>query len=348
SHKTKRMVGLAKNPEELSEELEGIRGQSAKVYRLTEYLIINKGAEKALLTQLFGNIYSTVKALCARGWLTEYDEVVTRSPYLELDSKPDSPPKLTSAQAEIVKAVNKAIDGGKGSFLLKGVTGSGKTEVYLHVIAHALSKGLSTIVLVPEISLTPQMLSRFRSRFGRRVAVLHSALSLGERADEWRRIYSGEADVVVGARSAVFAPVKNLGLIIIDEEHEGSYRSEMTPKYHAAEVAHKRLEQRGVILLGSATPSIERFYMANTGMYTLMRLDDRINNRPLPEVTLVDMREEFRLGNRGIFSECLKEKLGKTLDAGGQAILFLNRRGFSTFIMCRECGHVLGCDNCDA
>ncbi len=233
-------------------------------------------------------------------------------------------------------------------FLLHGVTGSGKTEVYLRAIQEVLAKGKEAIVLVPEISLTPQMTSRFKARFGPLVAVMHSALSSGEKYDEWRKIRRGEVKVVVGARSAIFAPFENIGIIILDEEHEGTYKQEDTPRYHAREVAIKRAEYYNCpVILGSATPSLESYARATKGVYTLLTLMKRAKNQALPEVAIVDMRKELKSGNRSMFSVALAEALRKRLEAGEQSILFLNRRGFSSFVLCRDCGTTVECPNCD-
>ena len=214
--------------------------------------------------------------------------------------------------------------------LLYGVTGSGKTEVYLQAIAEMMQKGKSSIVLVPEIALTPQMVERFSARFGRRVAVLHSRLSAGERYDEWCRIKNKEALVVIGARSAIFAPVEDLGLIVLDEEHETSYKQEETPRYHARNVAIWRAQQHGAkVVLGSATPSLESFFKAESGAYELIRLSRRIAGRPLPPVEIVDMRQELKDGNKSIFSRTLSKAI-KILSEGKQAIILLNRRGYAT------------------
>lgn len=234
--------------------------------------------------------------------------------------------------------------------LLHGVTGSGKTEIYLKLIENEISKGRDGIVLVPEISLTPQMIRRFVSRFGDIVAVIHSGLSEGEKYDEWRRIKSGEAKVVIGARSAIFAPFANLGIIIIDEEHEHTYKSEIKPKYDAREVAIKRCEIDGCkLLLGSATPSLESYYKAEKRLfnYSLVSIKSRVNSLPMPKVKVIDMREELKEGNKSIFSKNLHESIIEKLELKEQIILFLNRRGYSTFVSCRSCGYVLKCPNCN-
>ena len=235
-----------------------------------------------------------------------------------------------------------------GGFLLHGVTGSGKTEVYLRAIEYARSLGKSAVMLVPEISLTPQMIAMFRQRLREEVAVLHSALSAGQRFDEWRRLRRGAARVVIGARSAVFAPLENIGVIIIDEEHETSYKSDTHPKYQTQEIALKRAEiERCALVLGSATPSVETYYEALNGKYRLLSMPRRLFGLELPKITVVDMREELTKGNRTIFSAELYEGLQKTLRRGMQAMLFINRRGYSTFVMCRGCGYVEYCDHCE-
>lgn len=231
--------------------------------------------------------------------------------------------------------------------LLHGVTGSGKTEVYLELIEECLSEGKDAIMLVPEISLTPQMVSRFKNRFGENIAVMHSSLSEGEKFDEWRKIKAGTVKVAIGARSAVFAPFKNLGIIIIDEEHEHTYKSDIRPKYLTREVAEKRCRLESAhLLMGSATPSIETYYRAKLGELGLAELPRRVNGSPMPEVEVVDMREELNSGNRTIFSSSLTDAVLDTLRKGDQMILFLNRRGHSTFVSCRQCGIVMKCPRC--
>jgi len=237
---------------------------------------------------------------------------------------------------------------GYGESLIHGITGSGKTEVYLQLISHCFEMGKKAIMLVPEIALTPQMVERFVSRFGKRVAVMHSRLSLGERFDQWKLISEGKVDVVVGARSAIFAPIENLGLIVIDEEHEGSYKSESMPRYNAKEVAQKRCEINGALLLyGSATPSVDTYYRATQREIKLIEMRSRPNTAQLPSVELVDMRLELENGNRSPFSSRLMEELNKNSGNNQQSILFLNRRGFSTFVFCRNCGYTMKCPECN-
>lgn len=294
----------------------------------------------------YPNCSAAINALIKKGWVISNQHTVFRRPLTH--TMQEKQHELTKAQLSLSKRVSASIGKSHDVFLLHGVTGSGKTEVYLECIAHCLSMGLRAIVLVPEIALTPQTVSRFQSRFGDEIAILHSKLSHGERFDEWRRIRLGTAKIVIGARSAIFAPIDNLGLIVIDEEHEGSYQSEMSPRYHATEVAlHRAKAQNSVLLMGSATPSLMSYYRAESGRYTLLELPDRVMNRPLPSVKLVDMREEFINGNTGIFSGSLIRELENCFSQNKQAMLFINRRGYSSFVSCRACGYVEKCENCD-
>ena len=301
------------------------------------------------ITLFAGVTRSVISALEKKGIIEKGVREVYRKPSLMSPVEPDAPKKLTDEQEAALSAIEKALDGASHtSFLLHGVTGSGKTEVFMQAIAHVLKAGKTALVLVPEISLTPQMTRRFTARFGDKIAILHSALSMGERLDEWKRIKNGEATVVIGARSAVFAPLQNIGIIIVDEEHETSYKSEMAPRYHAIEVAKKRSEEnRCVLLLASATPSLQSMYRAKSGEYHLLALQKRYNEGKLPEVSIVDMGEELREGNRSVISRRLKEEIEINLENKEQTILFLNRRGFSTFVSCRNCGYVMTCENCN-
>ena len=261
--------------------------------------------------------------------------------------------ELTKEQQAAIDTILPAITaGGKASdrlFLIHGVTGSGKTEVYMQLIARVLEEGRTAMMLVPEISLTNQIIERFFGRFGRdKIAVLHSKLSAGERYDEWQRIRRGEASIVIGARSAVFAPLDNIGLIVMDEEHETSYKSDKSPKYETVEIAIKRLKAfEGTLVLGSATPSVVSYQRAKEGIYRLIEMKERYNAVPLPSVKTIDMRGELRKGNRSILSYELTDETERCIKAGQQAIFFLNRRGYSTFISCRDCGFVLKCPDCE-
>ena len=310
-------------------------------------LLVKTGApmEVSDLSAYIPNAAAAVSALIKKGCLTEEGFVTFRDPFGNKVER-DIPPELTKAQKSAVEAIS---EGDEGSvFLLHGVTGSGKTEVYLNAISRVLEEGGGAIVLVPEISLTPQTTDRFRRRFGDTVAVMHSHLGVGERYDEWRRLRLGKARVVVGARSAVFAPVENLKLIVIDEEHEPSYRSESKPEYSADETAIRRVRlSHGKLVLGSATPQLISYLRAKQGAYKLLSLPERINGIPMPNVEIVDMRREFASGNNGIFSRSLSEKLKQTIENGDQAILFRNRRGYSHHGECRACGFVFTCPHCD-
>lgn len=284
-----------------------------------------------------------------KGWLDQVDVEVLRDPFEETDFEQTQALKLTPSQAQAYQAIVGSIEKQAADvFLLKGVTGSGKTEVYLQAIAQVLKKGQSALMLVPEIALTPQMVHRFKSRFGEEVAVLHSGLSRGERYDEWRKIEKEEAKVVVGARSSVFAPVKNLGIVIIDEEHETSYKQDENPRYHARNAAIWRAEYHNCpVVLGSATPSLESRARATKNVYHLLELNERPTSQELPEVTIINMRDEAGQGNRSTFAVSLQEAIRQRLDKKEQVVLMLNRRGYSSFVMCRDCGFVLPCPNCD-
>lgn len=277
-----------------------------------------------------------------------------KNPFAEEKGEPSPVKELTLQQAQILQRIGEAAKAKKHMrFLLHGVTGSGKTEIYIRAAQQVLEQGRNVIVLVPEIALTGQIIDRFIGRFGSgKVAVLHSKLSLGERYDQWKKVRDGcdgDGQIVIGARSAVFAPLENIGLIVIDEEHETTYKSDHTPKYDTIEVALKRVQDKdnnGILLLGSATPSVVSYQRAQEGIYELLELTERYNKVVLPEISIVDMREELKRGNRSIISSELCSKMKDTLEAGRQVILFLNRRGYSTFVSCRECGYVARCPGC--
>lgn len=289
-----------------------------------------------------------LRALCEQRLVVQYDEEVLRRPYEAMPDHEAEDPPLTSEQQRVLAEVYPALEQGNGQFLLHGVTGSGKTEIYIRAVRRCLQAGRTAIVLVPEIALTPQMVDWFRARFGQQGAVLHSRLSPGQRFDEWRRVRRGEARVVIGARSAVFAPVSNVGMIIVDEEHETSYLADRMPRYDAREVAARRCITEGAsLLLASATPSMDTFDRALSGELTLLEMPHRVLGRPMPEVQVVDMREELRQGNKAIFSGALLEGMQECLRQGNQAMLFINRRGYNTFVKCRECGYVVKCTQCD-
>jgi primosomal protein N' (replication factor Y) len=262
---------------------------------------------------------------------------------------PRPPHALNAAQETAYREIHTALEARAfRTFLLHGVTGSGKTEVYLYAIDAAIATGRGALLLVPEIALTPAMAGQFFSRFGDRVAILHSAFTDAERSEQWRRIRSGAASVVVGTRSGVFAPVRDLGLIIVDEEHDGSYKQEETPRYNGRDVAIVRAQGAGAcVVIGSATPSMESRYNAEKGKYTLLELPSRIEQRPMPQVELIDMRQEFlETRKQATFSRRLLEGITQRLDNGEQTIVLLNRRGFSSFVACRACGERIQCANC--
>ena len=286
---------------------------------------------------------SAVKALVEKGILIRQEMEENRTPFSLIKEN-----KVVTLTDEQRTAVDTIKNGKAGTYLIHGVTGSGKTEIYMNVIESALNEGKTAIMLVPEISLTPQMHGLFRARFGDKVSVLHSGLSDGERYDEWRRLLLGQAKVALGARSAVFAPLKDVGVIIIDEEHDNSYVSESNPRYFTSDVAEFRAKHSGAkLILGSATPSLESYHKAMEGEYILITLKNRANKKQMPLIETVDMRDEIRLGNTGVFSACLVSALEETLKDGNQAMLFLNRRGFASFKRCRNCGFVPKCPNCD-
>ncbi|RTE08672.1 primosomal protein N' [Paenibacillus whitsoniae] len=298
---------------------------------------------------------STVKSLAERGWIELREVEVMRDPYAGRSFKRTTPLTLTEEQSRVFAPIKAAVAEDRHEvFLLHGVTGSGKTEVYLQSIQQALDMGKEAIVLVPEISLTPQMVERFKGRFGDQVAVLHSRLSNGERYDEWRKITRKQVKVVIGARSAIFAPFTQIGLIIIDEEHESSYKQEESPKYHTREVAVQRAKgHNAAVVLGSATPSLETLELTRRRRdrakppFTLLTMTERVASRPMPPVTIVDMREELKTGNRSMFSRPLYKAIEERLHKKEQIVLLLNRRGYATFVMCRTCGYVAQCPHCD-
>lgn len=306
---------------------------------------------------------STVRRLEDKGLISIGPEISERDPYASEHFLPSQPLPLNASQAQALEKIKAAMaptphaespvgKSGAHTFLLYGVTGSGKTEVYLQALAHALEQGKGAIVLVPEISLTPQTVERFKARFSHGpqktlVAVLHSHLSTGERHDEWHKIRQGRARIVIGARSAVFAPVEPLGLIIVDEEHENSYKQEESPRYHARDVAIVRGQmENAVVVLGSATPSLETFHNCKKGKYALLELPERADDKKMPVVRVVDMRQTLRRGTIPIFSPQLTEAITQRLERKEQTILFLNRRGYSTSLQCPACGYVAGCPNC--
>ena len=284
------------------------------------------------------------------GYIKFYEQTVERNPFIHKVIDSSSKLNLNDEQKSAYDAVEEAIDDCMNSeFLLFGVTGSGKTEVYLQLIEKVLNIGKTSVMLVPEISLTPQTVDRFIARFGQdKIAILHSKLSVGERYDQWYKIKNGEAKIVIGARSAIFAPISDLGLIIIDEEHDSSYKSEMTPRYNVKDVSRYLAKEYNVpIVFGSATPDMDTFYKAQQGEIELLELTKRANNAELPTINIVDMKQELANGNRSSISMKLYENIKENLSNKKQTILFLNRRGYSTFILCRDCGYVAKCKHCN-
>lgn len=343
-----RMAEAAVDTDELEDVIAQLRKRRAWVQaRMLEILADAQNVSVSDLVRFSEGSYAAFRALVKKGLARSFEVTVMRKP-VTVPALREEKKNLTAEQKLAFDALCAAVDAGEYSqFLLHGVTGSGKTEVFLQTIDKCISMGKKAIMLVPEISLTPQMVSRFSARFGERIALLHSGLSLGERYDEWRRIRDGAADIIIGARSAIFAPCDNIGIIIMDEEHEQSYKSEMQPRYNTHDIARFRARQNGAaLLLASATPRVESYYDATHGGMRLLTLKKRFNENAMPEVSVVDMRKELQSGNRSILSKQLRQEIEKNLENGEQTILFLNRRGFSTFVSCRSCGYVANCPHC--
>ena len=338
-----------KSLKELQEYYDTIKdkgNQKAKA-RLLEVLLKQESLPYERVTEDLRIGAGTIKLLEDAGYISVQVENQYRNPVnVQQVEKPEF--ELSSEQQHIVDAVAKDWDFGEPQdYYLHGITGSGKTAVYIELIAEILKRGKQAIVLIPEISLTYQTLRRFYARFGNQVSVMNSTLSQGEKYDQMRRAMDGDIQVIIGPRSALFTPFPNLGLVIIDEEHETSYKSELSPKYHAREVAEEVARIHGAsLLLGSATPSIEAFYQVKQGKYKLFQLEKRLTGGSLPKVKVVDLREELKMGNRSIFSFDLQDKIKERFDKKEQIMLFLNRRGYSSFISCRSCGHVMRCPHC--
>lgn len=347
-----RFIQAAKEFEQLEEIRLGLRKGAKKKEQLLYYLQ-RLGTEKVTAVKEMKELgFSTalLNEAAKNGWLTFIEKEAYRDPFANQTFEKTTALSLNAEQQVAVETILQSVQEQQSqTYLLEGITGSGKTEVYLQVIAEVLNQGKTAIMLVPEISLTPQMVQRFKSRFGEHVAVMHSGLSQGEKYDEWRKIERGEAEVVVGARSAIFAPIENIGVIIIDEEHEASYKQEETPRYHARDLAIWRSEYHHCpVVLGSATPSLESRARAQKNVYQRLRLTQRANQAAtLPTIDVVDMRQEVENGNVSSFSMSLQEKLQERLEKNEQSVLLLNRRGYSSFVMCRDCGYVLPCPNCD-
>ena len=345
--KTERTAKLAVSPEEATVLAEKEK-RSKKRAALLQALADGEVHPVKELSVQVKDPNEALKKLAADGLVVLDDEETFRTPG-GLFAPPEDPGfTLTSGQEEALGEILPCLKGKGGRFLLHGVTGSGKTEVFMSAVRNVLSLGKSAIILVPEIALTPQMVAWFRGRFGPVAAVIHSRLSPGERFDEWRRIRRGDARVVIGARSAVFSPARDLGLIVVDEEHESTYLSDHHPRYDAREIANSRCErENATLILASATPSILSFARARRGDYMLLEMPRRVQDRPLPEVEIVDMREELENGNRTVLSNALRKALKNCAARGGQAMLLMNRRGYNSFVSCRTCGYVVKCPNCD-
>lgn len=345
-----RMVQVTHSSEIIEQLIEQLGNRSAKQRQLMQWMIGHVGQvfEVADILQQVGVSQAVLQAVVDKGAASFVQQEVYRNPFKK-DVALTNHLQLTGEQQIALSAITTAMEEKRAeTFLLQGVTGSGKTEVYLQAIQHTLLEGKQAIMLVPEISLTPQMTERFRSRFGEQVAVLHSGLSVGEKYDEWRKIQQGKVSVVVGARSAIFAPFTNVGLFILDEEHESTYKQEDSPRYHARDVAIWRSQFYNCpVILGSATPSLESFARAKKKVYTLLTLKERAKQQALPTVKVIDMREELHKGNRSMFSVDLIEGIKTRLERKEQIVLFLNRRGYSSFVLCRDCGTVVQCPNCD-
>lgn len=341
------LVHLAKPAREIENIIQDMAKRAPKQALILRILLEQDGGTQEELLRKAEASRSILGKLVQKG-LIRVEKVYSYSQEAVPEFPVSEKVSLFPQQAKALNAISDCLQAREaGTFLLFGVTGSGKTEIYLQAIAQVLQAGRQAITLVPEISLTPQMVARFRQRFGHQVAVLHSGLSDRERYDEWYRISTGQATVVLGARSAVFAPVNNLGLIIVDEEHESAYKQEVNPKYDARQVAEQRARlHNAVLILGSATPSLESFHYAEQKKYILLTLGNRIWDRPLPPVHLVDMRQELATGNSGIFSRMLLESISDRLKKREQTILFLNRRGYANFILCKQCGFVFQCPHC--
>ena len=354
--KTINCVYLKKDREEIEFEIEIGKLKSEKQKKVLSFIKDNEGATVPEIEMFTDCARGIVNTLIKNGYLEIVEKKVERNPLLGRDCERTDKLKLTEEQEIAYKSVEETINKGEyKQFLLYGVTGSGKTEVYLQLIEKVLEIGKNAIVLVPEISLTPQMLDRFISRFGKEeIAILHSKLSIGERHDEWERIREKKARIVIGARSAIFAPIENIGIIIIDEEHDSSYKSETNPRYNAKEIAKVLAkENQAPLVLGSATPDMITFYNAtnedvfgNTKIQ-LLTLTKRANQSSLPKVEIIDLKQELANGNRSMLSMELYNSIEENLKQKRQTILFLNRRGYSTFIMCRNCGYTVKCPNCN-
>ncbi|MBP2097388.1 primosomal protein N' [Enterococcus rivorum] len=350
--KTVRFIQPAKSFQQLEEARQELRKGSRKKEQLLNYLQSLGTEQQVAVKEMkeLGFRTAVLNEAAKNNWLTFVEKETYRDPFADKEFEKTTALALNDEQEIAVNTILHSMNHKQSdTYLLEGITGSGKTEVYLQVIAEVLNQEKTAIMLVPEISLTPQMVHRFKSRFGEQVAVMHSGLSQGEKYDEWRKIERGEAQVVVGARSAIFAPLENLGVIIVDEEHEASYKQEETPRYHARDLAIWRGQHHHCpIVLGSATPSLESRARAQKKVYQRLLLTQRANqSASLPTIDVIDMRKEIQQKNNSSFSLALQEKIKERLEKKEQSVLLLNRRGYSSFVMCRDCGYVLPCPNCD-
>ena len=350
TEKSQDCVYLKKDEEEILLDIELKKIKSEKQIKALNFLIDNNGSFVSDIEMFTDISRAVIKTLEKNGYVEILDKQIERNPLINKQVEKTEKLKLNDEQNYAFEQVNNCIQNNVNKdFLLYGVTGSGKTEIYLQLIEEVLKKGKSAIMLVPEISLTPQTVNRFISRFGdEEIGILHSKLSLGERYDQWQKINNGQAKIIIGARSAIFAPIKDLGLIIIDEEHDSSYKSDSTPRYNAKDLAKYMAKQNNIpIVLGSATPDVNSYYKTETGAIEILELSERANNAELPDIEVVDLREELAMGNRSIISTALYSEIEKNLENKKQTILFLNRRGYSTFVMCRDCGFTAKCKNCN-
>ena len=348
--KSARFVYLLKSEDEINEDIENKVLKSDKQIRILKFLIENDEVSTVDLETFTETTSANIKTLENKGYIEVLEKQVDRNPFSNKNIEKTYNLTLTNEQQEAFDEINeKIINNEFAEFLIFGVTGSGKTEIYLQLIGEVIKKNKVAIVLVPEISLTPQMVERFIARFGEeKIAVLHSKLSVGERFDQWKKIESGKVNIVIGARSAIFAPIKNLGLIIIDEEHDSSYKSDKSPRYNAKEIANFLAKRNNIpLVLGSATPDITTYYNALNDKINLISLTKRANNSKLPNVKIVDLKEELANGNRSMLSRRLFSAIESNLNRKKQTILFLNRRGYSTFVMCRDCGYTVKCNKCN-
>ncbi len=349
--KEKKIISLILKPQEAGEKLAFYQKKNQKARaRLLEALMEQPTLPGALVAEKLNITSSVIKAMEEQGVIETQVETVYRNPLKEM-KREDSRVTLNDEQQSIVDHIVgewDSVDPERARYLIHGVTGSGKTEVYMALIEHAISQGKSAIVLIPEIALTYQTVMRFYRRFGDRVSLINSRLSEGERFDQFERARRGEIDVMIGPRSALFTPFDNLGIIVIDEEQEPAYQSENSPRYHAVTVAMERARMEGArVVLGSATPSLTSYYQANHGQIQLLKMSKRAGRAEMPEAEIVDLRAELKEGNRSMLSRSLQKKMVQTLQRGEQIILFLNRRGFAGIMTCRSCGHVIKCPHCD-